>query len=76
MSHAMQQTSHLNPLPSTEARDGSGILREARPRHQHVIAVIIVVSRDAPEKAAQTDVPAVHAPPAPEPGLPGLPRGG
>jgi 4-amino-4-deoxy-L-arabinose transferase-like glycosyltransferase len=37
----MQQTSHLNPLPSTEARDGSRIFREARPRHRHILAVII-----------------------------------
>src|SRR5215510_1324692 len=38
----MQQTSYLNPLPSTEARDGSRIFREARPRHRRIIAVIIV----------------------------------
>jgi hypothetical protein len=38
----MQQTSQLNPLPSTEARNGARIFRETRPRHQHVIAVIIV----------------------------------
>ena len=39
---AMQNTPHLNPLPSTEGRGEAWIFREAHARRQHAIIVIII----------------------------------
>jgi hypothetical protein len=38
----MQNTPHLNPLPSTEGRGEAWIFREAHARRQHAIIVIII----------------------------------